>query len=185
MTRTQVTVSPAKLTMNANKGALIVADVEFSTCSDSSKSQLLFRWEQIPTDDGVTARISPGLNLAAATSSSLHFLQDSFASGHSYRLRLTTTQSGNAGAYVETTYDFTIGVLPLLASIQGGDMIKVGKDSAIVLDGSKSADPNIDPSADQGLTYTWSCAFDDGFLVQQCVQRDGSILSLGTGIYTL
>jgi hypothetical protein len=59
-------------------------------------------------------------------------------------------------------------------------MIKVGRDSPFVLDGSKSADPNKDPSEDQGLTYTWSCTFDDGVLVQACLQEDESF---GTGIY--
>jgi hypothetical protein len=111
MTYMQVTMSPAKLTINANERAQIVANVEFSTCSDGSKSPLIFKWEQVSTDDGVTATISPALDLATVTSSSLYTPAYAFSPGSSYRLKLTITQTDDASKYVETIYD-CLSLLP-------------------------------------------------------------------------
>ena len=46
---------------------------------------------------------------------------------------------------------------PLTAVISGGTSKTVAYSSPIELDASGSRDPDVSATADQGLTYTWTC----------------------------
>jgi hypothetical protein len=170
----QVTLSPARLSATADTDIYIVADVEFSSCAGSSRSSIVFEWAQLATDDGNKAPVSSAFDFSSVTSSTMHIPPYTLAAGRSYRLSLTLIPSDNPARYTRATYDFSVTALPLVASIQGGDLLRVGIDSDIVLDGSLSSDPNIDASLDQGLTYRWSCILDDGVLPQACLDKDGN-----------
>jgi hypothetical protein len=177
----QVTFSPAKLQANADQQVEIAASVRFSACAGSSKSQVNFAWAQASDSDGAKAPISPGFDLAGVTSSTLYIPPYALAASATYRLTLSVTLAGDSSSSTRVTYDFSVGVLPLVAQIAGGDVMAIGYDTALVLDGSGSVDPNVAPTADQALTYSWACILDDGVMSQMCLDQAGSLLAMGSG----
>jgi hypothetical protein len=155
-----------------------MANVQFSTCEGSTKSAIVFSWVQVATADGEMAPISPAFSVGSVTSSNMYIPQYMLTAGRSYRLSLTLSLSEDPGRYTQVSYDFSVGVLPLVSNILGGNVIKIGSESELVLDGSQSSDPNIEPSLDQGLTYTWSCVLGSDVFAQACLDQNGNALSL-------
>lgn len=176
----QVTFLPPKLLTTADKDVNIVASVQFSTCAGSSKSSINFAWKQ-EFFDGVKEPISSDFDLGAVSSSALYIPQYVLTAGKSYRLSLTISLSEDPGRYNQVVYDFSVGVLPLIAFIQGGNVIKVGSESDVLLDGSQSSDPNLKPSLEQGLAFTWSCMLAGDELSQACLDKNGNALLLPIG----
>ncbi len=177
----QVSFSPAVLSTTVDATVNIAAEVQFSSCQGSSKSSIAFIWSQIATDDGRTAPMSPEFDIASVSSSAMYIPPYTLTAGRSYRLSLTLIPLEDPGSYTQVTYDFSVGVLPLVASIQGGDVINIGSDSDLVLDATSSSDPNVEQSLEQGLTYTWMCILDDGAFSQVCLDKDGLKLALAPG----
>jgi hypothetical protein len=172
---------PARLVINANQEAEIIADVSFSKCKGSSKSQVNFSWSQAATNDGNKAPILSDFSFDQITSSILHIPAHVFEAGSAYCLVLSISLSEGAVKTTQASYDFTVGVLPLVAYIEGGNTISFGYSSGLVLDGSQSVDPNIAPTVNQGLTFSWSCILDDGFTSQKCSNEAGTLIELGSG----
>jgi hypothetical protein len=173
---TQVSFSPSRLSTTSDSEVYITANVQFSACEGASRSAINFVWTQLATSDGEMAPIN--FNIASVTSSTMYIPKYALTAGKSYRLLLTLSLSEDPGRVTQVTYDFSVGAVPLIANIQGGDSIKIGSESDLVLDGSLSSDPNIDPALDQGLTYTWSCILVDESFSQACLDKNGNPLVL-------
>ena len=96
--------------------------------------------------------------------------------GGIYEVAARVSLADDASKSSEGIMKIHVGIAPLVALIKGGNSIEASNIVKLVLDASKSNDPDVGPGEKQGLTYKWSCAISDGQRLVPCRDMLGTIL---------
>ena len=167
----QLRFAEPKLTITRDMEATTKATTVFSKCSDAT-AQILFQWTQVSGPTTISADYLgniPQILIPAGT------LQAS----STYVVSLTITMSNDLSKSSSSELVIEVGVLPLVARIKGAATRRQSTKQPIALDAGESTDPDVDASADQGLTFTWACDIFDGSISQSCRDTAGAKITMG------
>lgn len=179
----QLLLQPTALTTDRSRTISVIAQTTFSTCGDIVP--MVYSWSL--TDPSL---VTPELQTYLDTELvELYIPPHVLTAGVDYEVQCVVGLSTDLT--VTNTATMTISVLPqdLMAIVVGGATgIQWGATtngthtlgSNLTLDASLSRDPDVvstDPAA-QGLSFEWSCWYDDGTVRDPCVDAVGNAVRL-------
>ena len=151
----QMQFSPPIVETVRSKQVMIKGETVFSACP-VEETDISFSWRQLsgpsccPIPASVFDTNKPQLLLPA----------NLLPPGSVYQLVLRAAMQ-DVSQSSESVVTVMVGFQPLVAIISGGT--QVSELAPVKLSAADSKDPDIDPTAPQGLTYSWECSFlEDG-----------------------
>ena len=143
----------------------------FSSCP-VSKSKLVFQWslQSAPATSTVDA------GMFTVTSSQLYIPSGRLEAGSTYRLDVKAFLSDDPSKQSQVSYEVQVKRRSLVAHVRGGAMMTASTSRSLVLDASRSKDPDID-GFDDALRFFWTCSITDqqGY-VDACRFKNGTAI---------
>ena len=157
----QIQFNPPGLEITRGTGEVsIIGEAVFSSCP-VPQEDLIFSWRQV---SGPTLRETIELNeqggtLASTFLPTLQIKKTFLVEGSTYQFALKLSMSTDRSKTSESIFLLKVGYQGLEAAIEGGETTVVSSDDALELSAAPSRDKDMDRTADQGLHFSWACAF--------------------------
>ncbi|EKX43886.1 hypothetical protein GUITHDRAFT_110005 [Guillardia theta CCMP2712] len=170
---TVVFTPQSPLSTFVDQDVTITATAVFSSCP-VAKNDMIFQWSQ-------SSGVAVSTSYVPSSMSQLWIPKYELQAGNTYTFDVSVSLQGDSSVSTTASFTLTIGNLPLMGAIAGGDLIQMSEVSELRLDASSSRDFDVKKGVDQGLTYDWSCYFSDGTFSMPCLNKNQQLLELPSG----
>jgi len=171
-----LTFDPPALSITRDQAALIKVVATFSLCP-IEKGKLVFQWSLLSVSDRRELSIDKqdAFNFEG---SQLRIAEDTLDAGMSYSIGVKAYMENDPSKTTESEYLLSVQNRPLVLSILGGTQLSATTQRALVLDATKSGDPDFHGGQqDTELRFVWSCSILDGSIAVPCRYKNGTLLS--------
>jgi len=165
----QIRFNPPVMTATKNEEILIKGEAVFSTCP-VAKEDLAFSWRQVSGPSLPAELLRTRLPQMQIPSGSL--MENSV-----YQLALKLSMETDSSKSSESVFVLTVGFQGLEALIAGGISTAHSSSDEFTLSASPSRDKDVEPAADQGLKFSWTCSYRTGRVVNVCRNVTGGALT--------
>lgn len=164
----QIRFNPPTMLATKDQEVMIKGEAVFSTCP-VAKEDLAFSWRQVS---------GPALpaELLATQLPQLQIPSGTLKEGSVYQLALKLGMTSDSSKSSESVFVLTVGYQGLEAIIEGGISTAYSSSDHFALSAAPSRDRDVEPSADQGLNFSWTCTYRTGGVVNVCRNVTGVAL---------
>jgi len=165
----QLLFDPPSLTVYRDEEVLVSVRASFSECP-VVRERMVFSWRQVSGPE-INAQYFKTGSQFALPGGVLDTCQQ-------YSIVAQVSMGSDPSKASESIYIINVLPRPLVAQIQGADMLRASAASSFTLNADSSRDPDMELTTDQGLVFEWSCTISDGGISSQCVDSGGSVVKL-------